>query len=98
MKPVLFAIICALGLSACGKKEEAVKAASPAPTKKPVGAPVPEDVTRLQGDLKRMDVEEAKFIAVPNTPADPAPVEVKKPVTPSDSKEEVKKAAPTAKE
>ena len=80
MKYSLFAIICTVVLSACGKKEEPVKAASPAPTKKPVEAPVPEDVTRFQGDLKRMAVEEANFIAVPSTPADPVPVEVKKPV------------------
>lgn len=98
MKPVLFAIVCAFGLSACGKKEEAVKVAAP-PTKKAVETPAPEDVTRLQGELKHMDAEEAKFIAVPNTPADPAPaVQIKKAATPPETKEEIKKAAPVSNE
>ena len=79
MKPVLFVIVCALGLSACGKKEEAPKPVAPPPAKKPVETPAPEDVTKLQGDLKRMDPEEAKFIAVPNTPA-----EVKKAAKPEE--------------
>lgn len=77
MKPALFVIVCALGLSACGKKEEAAKESPPPPVKKPLEQPAPEDVQKLKGELKRMDPEEAKFIAVPNTPP-----EVKKAVKP----------------
>ena len=74
-------LLVSLLLVSCGKEEvkpqpQAVVTPKPAPEKN-APPPVP------QGKLPVMDLEKAKFIAVPNTPKDPEVKKAEKPAVES---------------
>jgi|UniRef100_UPI00378377A5 hypothetical protein len=74
-------LLAGLLLVSCGKEEakpqpQAVVTPKPAPEKN-APPPVP------QGKLPVMDLEKAKFIAVPNTPKDPEVKKAEKPAVES---------------